>query len=56
MQWKVSKVWNFEFWITFLRFWNAASKKRKKSSFLDSQKNVKHVFSNYAKATGGADL
>jgi len=39
-----SETWNF--WITF--FWNATSKKRQKSRFLDFQKNVKNVFSNYA--------
>ena len=31
----------------FTFFWHDTSKKRKKSRFLDFQKNVKNVFSNY---------
>jgi len=38
---------DFEISITFLRFLNVTSKKRKKSRFLDFQKNIENVFSNY---------
>ena len=41
-----SDTWNF--CITFLRFLNGASKKRKKSRFWDFQKKRKKTFLNYA--------
>jgi len=38
------RIFELRFFTFFLK---AASKKRKKSRFLDFQKNVKNVFSNY---------
>ena len=55
LQWKcslaISKWRKWKLGQRFLRFyvfWPDTSKKRKKSRFLDFQKNVKNVFSNYA--------
>jgi len=45
----MNSFWLIEDYIVandFLRFLNDLSKKRKKSCFLKSEKNVKYVFSN----------
>ena len=50
---KVEKVENLDIaFYVFLRFFGMTlQKKRKKSRFLDFQKNVKNVFSNYGDET-----
>ena len=50
MWWKVSNVWNFEFlnYVIFTFFGKPLQKNVKSRVFLDFQKNVKNVFSNYA--------
>ena len=46
---KVEKSENLEntFYVFLMFFWHDTSKKRKKSRFLDFEKNVKNVLSNY---------